>query len=163
MMNKHLATYLNDHLAASIGALDLLTRMIDSYEDLPIGIFCQKMRAEICADQDELREIIKALEIEESGLRKAGAWVAEKVSRAKLTLGGEETADLGLVQALEIVLLGIKGKESLWRALASVRADWPPLQRFDFERLEKRAEAQGARVDGERVQAATSAFRPRQE
>jgi len=159
MKNKDLATYLNDHLAGSIGALDLLDRMIATYEEQPMAQFCREMRAEISADQDKLREIMKAIDVEESSLRKAGAWIMEKFSRAKLSLGDEEPADLGLVQALESLVLGIKGKEGLWRALTAVQPDWPELRQFDFARLERRAGEQGTRVDVERIQAATEAFR----
>ena len=86
--------------------------------------------------------------------------MAEKFSRAKLTLEGEETADLGLVEALESLVLGIKGKEGLWRTLASVRSDWRQWQHFDFQGLEERAIEQGARVDEKRVHAAREVFRP---
>jgi hypothetical protein len=160
MKNKHLATYLNDHLAGSAGALELLDRMIDHYEEQPIGQFWRQIRAAVSADQDELRKMMKTIDVEESSLRKAGAWVAEKLSRTKLRLEGEETADFGLVQALEILVLGIKGKEGLWRALASVQADWPQWQHFDFQGLEKSAIEQGGRVDEKRAQAAREVFRP---
>ena len=159
MKNKDLATYLNDHLAGSIGALELLDRMIDKYKEQPMAQFCCEMRAEISADQDELREIMKAVDVEESSLRKAGAWIMEKFSRAKLSLGDEESADLGLVQALESLVLGIKGKEVLWHALAAVQPDWPQLRQFDFARLEKRAVEQGTQADAERIQAVTRVFR----
>lgn len=160
MKNEHLATYLNDHLAGSAGALELLDRMIDHYEEQPIRQFCRQIRAEVSADQEELRKMMKSIDVREGSLRKAGAWVAEKFSRAKLTLQGEGTADLGAVEALESLVLGIKGKEGLWRALASVRADWPQWQHFDFQGLEERAIEQGRRVDEKRVHAAREVFRP---
>ena len=160
MKNEHLATYLNDHLAGSAGALELLDRMIDLYEERPIGRFCRQLFVEVSADQEELRNTMKSIDVEESSLRKAGAWMAEKFSRAKLTLDGEATADLGLVQALESLVLGIKGKEELWRALASVQADWPQWQHFDFQGLEKSAVEQGVRVEEKRVHAAHEVFRP---
>jgi hypothetical protein len=160
MKNEHLATYLNDHLAGSAGALELLDRMIDHYEEQPIEQFCRQIRGEVSGDQAELRRMMKSIDVKESNLRKAGAWVAEKFSRVKLKLDGEATADLGLVQALESLVLGIKGKEGLWRALASVQADWPQWQHLDFQVLEKSAREQGARVDEKRVNAAREVFRP---
>jgi hypothetical protein len=47
MKNERLATYLNDHLGGSAGALKLLDRMIDHYGKQPIGKFCRQLRAEV--------------------------------------------------------------------------------------------------------------------
>ncbi len=160
MKNSHLATYLNDHLAGSVGALEILDRLIDTYHDLPIAQFCREARGEISDDQDDLREVLKALEISESSVRMAGAWLVEKFSRAKIRLEGEGIREPGLVLALESLVLGVKGKEVLWRSLAAVQAKWPPLQRFDFARLVQRAIGQGARIDEQRVAAASEAFAP---
>jgi len=160
MKNSHLAIYLNDHLAGSVGALEILDRLIDTYHDLAIAQFCREARGEISEDQDELREVLKALEMSESSVRKAGAWLGEKVSRAKIRLEGEGIREPGLVLALESLVLGVKGKEVLWRTLATVQAKWPTLKRFDFTRLRQRAIDQGARMDEQRVQAAGEAFAP---
>ena len=96
--------------------------------------------------------IMRALDVKESGVRKAGAWIGEKVGRMKLGLEGEGARDAGLFVALEALVLGIKGKEVLWRALAVVQENWPPLQRFDFARLQKRAMEQGERVNAKRLE-----------
>ncbi len=159
MTNDRLATYLCDHLAGSVGAIELLDRIIEVYEDQVIAQFCQEVRARIVADQETLRAVMKAIEVEESSLRKASAWVAEKLSRPKLSRPSDEADDIGLVQALEGLVLGIKGKEALWRALGEVQASWPPWEHFDFESLERSAIEQGARVDEKRVQAAREVFR----
>jgi hypothetical protein len=156
MRNDDLATYLNDHLAGSVGALEILDRLIKEHEDQTIVSFFREMKEEIGADQEELRRMMGALAITESGVRKAGAWVAEKLSRAKLTL---EDKGVGFVQALESLVLGIKGKELLWRVLLEVRDSWPELQPFDFQRLLERAIAQAARMDEKRVQVAGNLFR----
>ena len=156
MKNDHLAVYLNDHLAGSVGALEILDRLIRKHEEQTIVTFFQEAKAEIEADQTQLREMIEALGITESSVRKAGAWMGEKLSRAKLTL---ESQGLGLVQTLESLVLGIKGKELLWRALLAVQGSWPELQRFDLGRLLDRAMAQGARMDEKRIRVASDVFR----
>jgi hypothetical protein len=118
--------------------------------------FFREMKEEIETDQRELRAMMGALGIGESSVRKAGAWVAEKLSRAKLTLEGK---GVGFVQALESLVLGIKGKELLWRALLPVQESWPELKRFDLHHLLERAVAQGARMDEKRIEIAGSVFR----
>jgi hypothetical protein len=156
MKNDHLATYLNNHLAGSIGALEILDRVINEHEDQTIVSFFREMKEEIEADQRELREMMDAIDVSESSVRKAGAWVGEKLSRAKLTLGGK---GVGLVQTLEGLVLGIKGKELLWRVLLPVQENWPELKRFDLNRLLERAIAQSAQMDEKRIQVAGSVFR----
>jgi hypothetical protein len=160
MKNKDLATYLNDHLAGSVGAIEMVDHLIKTYENKAIAQFCKELRDDITADQDELRAIMRALEVKESGMRKAGAWVAEKLGRAKLGAEGDSSADPGLFQALEALVLGITGKSALWRALAAVRESAPQLQRFDFNRLLKRASEQVERVDTKRLEVAREALRP---
>ena len=160
MQNDDLAIYLNDHLAGSVGALEMLDHLIKTYEGKPIAQSCREWREEISADQDELRNIMRALDVKESGVRKAGAWIGEKLGRMKLGLEGEGARDAGLFVALEALVLGIKGKEVLWRALAVVQENWPPLQRFDFARLQKRAVEQGERVNAKRLETARAALAP---
>jgi hypothetical protein len=155
MRNDHLVTYLNDHLAGSVGALEIFDRLIKEHEDQTIVSFFQEMKEEIEADQRELREMMGALGVGESSVRKAGAWVGEKLSRAKLTLD----KGVGFVQALESLVLGIKGKELLWRALLPLQESWPELKRFDLNRLLQRAVVQGVRMDEKRIEIAGSVFR----
>ena len=159
MKNYDLATYLNDHLAGSVGAIEMIDHLIETDEDKSIAQFCKELREKITADQDELREMMRALGIKESSVRKAGAWVAEKLGRAKLGLEGGK-GDPGLFLALEALVLGIQGKEVLWRALATVQKSWPQLQRFDFARLQKRAIEQAKRADAKRLEAARESLRP---
>ena len=52
-------------------------------------------------------------------MRQAGAWVAEKVGRARLIIAGDEPGSLGLVLTLEGLIIGVTGKKLLWRALAT--------------------------------------------
>jgi hypothetical protein len=156
MRNDHLAIYLNDHLAGSVGALEMLDRLIKDHEEQTILSFFRKMKEEIEADQRELREIMGAIDISESSVRKAGAWVGEKLSRAKLTLGDK---GVGFVQALESLVLGIKGKELLWRVLLPVQEGWPELKRFDLNRLLERAITQGVWMDEKRIEVGGSVFR----
>jgi hypothetical protein len=156
MRNDHLATYLNDHLAGSIGALEIFDRLIKEHEDHTIVSFFREMKEQIEADQLELREMMGALGVGESSVRKAGAWVGEKLSRAKLTVEGK---GVGFVQALESLVLGIKGKELLWRALLPVQESWPELKRFDLHRLLERAVMQGVQMDEKRIEIAGSVFR----
>jgi hypothetical protein len=153
---KELAPYLNDHLAGSVSALDLIGHWAHVHKGEPLGGFFAETEAEIKADQDILRDAIRSLGVEESKVRQAGAWAAEKVGRARLLIAGDEAGSLGLVLTLEGLIMGIVGKKLMWRALAA--ANLPQLNGYDFEELQDRAERQIERIEGERIQAVQQAF-----
>ena len=144
---KELSTYLNDHLAGSVGALEMLDDLIESREDKPLESFLKTLRADIQSDQDDLKQLMARLKISESRTRKAGAWVTEKFSRVKLGVGDAGKSDLALLQSLESLSLGITGKRSLWRTLGAIAEISPRMRDLDFAELEKRALDQIERVE----------------
>lgn len=151
---KELATYLNDHLAGSVGAIELLDHLIKEQSGQRLEKFLVYVRDEVSADQEVLRDLLRKLDLEESAVRKAGAWFAEKLGQVKFDVAGE----LGLLQALEGLALGITGKQLLWRALQTVEASYPQLQGIDLVALEQRAQEQFERVDRERLHLARETF-----
>lgn len=154
-----LSIYLNDHLAGSVGALELLDRLIDTYQGKPLERFFADLRGEIDADQETLKEVIAGLGEEESTVRKAGAWVLEKFSRGKIQLSGDGEKKTGLFLALEGLVLGIHGKRSLWRALAVASETIPRLRNRDYVELERRAVEQHDRVEAKRLEVAREVFK----
>jgi hypothetical protein len=155
---EELSNYLNDHLAGSVGALELLDRLIETYQGKPLANFFQNLRRDIHEDQEQLKELIQKLGVEESAVRKAGAWIAEKLSRATIELGESAEGETGLFLALEALVLGITGKRSLWRALRASSKTVPQLARLDYTGLEKRAIEQCERVEAKRLEAARTVF-----
>ncbi len=155
---KDLPIYLNDHLGGSVGALEMLGDMIDAQKGKPLETFLKTLREDIESDQDELKRLMKNFGIEESAMKKAGAWVAEKFSRAKLRLGDSGEANLALLQSLESLSLGITGKRSLWRTLAAAAESTARLSGFDFARLEQRAVDQFERVEPQALEIARKIF-----
>jgi hypothetical protein len=153
---KELDSYLNDHLAGSIGAIELIAHWAKLYQDKPLGAFFTDLESEIKADQDRLRDLMRCLGVEESKVRQAGAWAAEKLGLARFVIAGGEPGGLGLVLVLEGLIIGITGKQLLWRALDA--ANLPKAEGFDFKELQRRAEEQIKRTEVERLQAARRAF-----
>jgi hypothetical protein len=153
-----LGTYLNDHLAGSVAAIELLDHLIREQTGQRLEKFLVDLRDNIHADQEVLRDLIEKLDLEESAVRKAGAWMAEKMGQAKFALGGTEAGGLGLLQAFEGLALGITGKKLLWRALSTVESDIPDVQGIDLARLEQRAQEQFERVEKERLYLAREAL-----
>lgn len=155
---ENLSIYLNDHLAGSVGALELLDHLIEIYQGKPLERFFQELRSEIQADQAVLKELVAKLDEKESAVRKAGAWIVEKLSRTKLQLSEGRKGELGLFLALETLALGITGKRLLWRALAAAAETVTLLTGPDYAVLEERAVEQSERVEKERLEVARKIF-----
>jgi hypothetical protein len=153
---KDLDSYLNDHLAGSVAALELIAHCAHLYKGKPLGAFFANMEAQIAADRDTLRDLMRLLGVDESKVRQAGAWAGEKLGRALLAIAGNEPGGLGLLLALEGLIMGIAGKGLLWRALAA--ANLPKLEAFDFEKLRRRAAEQIKRAQAEQVRSARRAL-----
>ena len=153
---KALESYLNDHLAGSVSTLELLAHWADVHKGETLGNFFAETEKEIKADQDTLRDVMRVLGIEESKVRKASAWAAEKVGRARLIIAGDEPGSLGLMLTLEGLVMGVTGKKLLWRALSATKL--PQLNGYNFEELQRRAEQQIEKIEAERIRAAREAF-----
>ena len=153
---KDLDSYLNDHLAGSISALELIAHWMEVCKGERLGSFFAQTEREIKADQDTLRDVMRTLGVEESRTRKAGAWAAEKVGRARLIIAGDEPGSLGLVLTLEGLIMGVTGKKLLWVALEASKL--PRLNSYNFEQLQRRAEQQVERIEAERILAVRQAF-----
>src|SRR5213596_3486138 len=153
---KQLDSYLNDHLAGSVSALELIGHWAHVHKGEPLGAFFAECEAKIKADQDKLRDVMRILGVEESKVRQAGAWTAEKVGRARLMIAGDEQGSLGLVLTLEGLIMGVTGKKLMWGALAAAKL--PRLNSYNLEQLQRSAEQQLEQIEAERISAVRQAF-----
>jgi hypothetical protein len=157
-MSDNLATYLHDHLAGSVAGLELVEALAEQHEGEALGRFAGRLSKEIEADRRTLKDLAERIGPGGNPLKDAGAWLAEKVSRLKLSRPA--AGELGTFEALEALALGILGKKALWDALAVVAPQDPRLGEQDFGELSRRARAQHAQVEEQRLNAARTALRP---
>ena len=155
---EEIETYLKDHYAGGIGALELIEHSIETHAGTPLAAFFAELQGDIKADHDQLHKLMTALGVADSDARNAGAWLAEKFSRAKLGFSGGAGSGLRLLQTLESLALGITGKRLLWRALYTIRQSSPALKETDFDYLEQRAIEQSNRVEIKRLETARAVF-----
>ena len=148
-----LGTYLNDHLAGSIGAVEMLERAIRENEGQPIAARLEPLLADIREDQAVLQDLLERVGSAENPLKKASAWLAEKAGRVKLG-GTDQPRELSRIEVLEMLTMGIHGKRALWRALRTVAGKYPMLQSLDLDTLERRAGEQHDQVEALRLEAA---------
>lgn len=152
-----LGTYLNDHLAGSVGAVELVERAIRENEGHPLAGRLEKILEEIREDQTVLQQLIERVGSTPSPIKKAGAWLAEKAGRVKLG-GTDEPGGLSRMEVLEMLAMGIHGKRALWRALRTVTGKYPALGELDLDLLERRAVEQHDAVERLRLEAAQDAL-----
>ncbi len=153
---RHLAIYLNDHLAGSTTAIELVRRAVGQYEGTPLGAFLAGLGAEIEQDRDALKAVMAANGIEPQRVKLAAAWAAEKAGRLKFNGALLRRSPLRPFVELEILAVGIHGKELLWRALRANPADDATAARLD--ELIERARRQHDDVERHRIDAATRAL-----
>jgi hypothetical protein len=156
MSREALGTYLNDHLAGSVAAVELVERAIEDNAGTALGSFLAELGGAIREDQETLRRLIERLEFSESSIRKAGAWLLGKAERLKSADAGGEP--LHRLELLEVLGLGIQGKLKLWRALQRIGSRYPALSAVDFTALERRAREQHEAVEAHRLEAALAAL-----
>ena len=136
-----LKTYLSDHLSGSIVAIDLARRRASSQGDDEIGSVLRRFAAEVERDQRTLRNVIASLDVSPSMIKElmasGTAWVDSL--RSAINLPGAPN----LVRDLELLIMGVRGKELLWRALAEIGIETDP----PIHELQARAAAQLASLD----------------
>ena len=155
---RHLAIYLNDHLAGSTTAIELVRRAVGQYEGTPLGEFFAEIGAEIEQDRDALKAVMAANGVEQQRYKLAAAWAAEKAARLKFNGALLRRSPLTPLIELETLAVGIRGKEELWRMLRANPADDATATRLD--ELIDRAQRQHEAVERRRIEAGTRALSP---
>jgi hypothetical protein len=157
-MQENLATYLNDHLAGSVAALALIGDMAEAISDTPLKTFLYDLKYEIEEEQHVLRIIMQANGIGEGSLKKATAWLGEKITSPKFGGTADDSHGLAVMQGLEMLCLGITGKLLGWRAFQASIAPMVEALGFDLNALEEQAERQRSTADDFRLVYARKAF-----
>jgi hypothetical protein len=129
--SKLLAIYLNDHLAASTGGLELGRRTLGSNRGNDFGEYLEKLVPRLEHQRATL------LEVKPNGRLRS-------------------YSPLSRVVELEILALGSQGRLGLWRTLDQLRHE--TLSGFDFAALAHETEQQIDQLDTERRRAAAQAF-----
>ena len=153
-----LRRYLQDHLAGSVAALQLMETLADHERGRPLEQKLRGLHYEVIEEQERLKAILARLDGEESSLKRATAWLTEKLHRGRLALVERADPALALLEGLESLALGLQGKLALYRALEDIAPDEPSLGGYPFAALQARTLIQHAMVEQERMAAARAAF-----
>ena len=146
-MAGELRVYLQDHHAAAGAGLALARRTFGAGHPLSLRI---------AQDRTTLEDVMRALDVPPSRTKLALARVGDQLGRLKTDRAVASHPPLGRLLALETLLVGVRGKQALWRAL-QIAPD-PRLARFDFAALAQSADDQCDALERYRLRAAAEAF-----
>src|SRR4051812_29099952 len=105
MSKSNLATYLNDHLAGSVVALEMMEHLEKAHAGSDVERLIASLGGEVQADRAELEQLMKRLSIAQSYTRKAMAWLSEKSAEVKLRLDDRAGGSLHLLEAVEAIAI----------------------------------------------------------
>jgi hypothetical protein len=143
---RWLSIYLRDHHAASAGGVALARRALGQAHPLT---------HQIARDRQTLEEVMRQLDVQPSAVKVGLVRIGERLGRLKPNGRLLQRSPLSSVVELEVLVVGIRGKEALWSAL--VRAG-VSLQGIDLDALVSSARTQGGEVDELRLNAVAQIF-----
>jgi hypothetical protein len=155
---KLLRIYMQDHLAAATGGVQLARRARGANEGTTYGDALARIADEIEADRRSLEAMMEDLGFGADRAKNLALWAAEKAGRLKTNGQLRGYSPLSRLIELEGLVAGINGKLSLWRALIEVAPSQPKLDTDRLQRLLERGEEQLATVEELRTRAARDAL-----
>lgn len=140
-----LAIYLNDHLGAATGGVELIRRAAGSH-DGERGEELSRLADEIAEDRESLRDLMRRLDVAESTVKKTAGWLGEKAGR--LVPNGHLVTRSPLSDVLEIEMMraGTAARICGFQVLLTVAAEDARVDRAEVERLIDRAQDQEHRL-----------------
>jgi hypothetical protein len=154
-----IAIYLQDHLAGAVLGSELAKRALSNNRGTELGTYLEEtLLPAVLEDKKALEDIMALFEVSPSAPKNALSWSGEKLGRLKLNGSLRQYSPLSRVIDLEGLVLGVRGKLSMWENLQALVASEPALSSVDFDRLIARAEAQLNALKEHKVAAARRAF-----
>ena len=137
-----LGIYVNDHLAAATGGIELVGRMLGIHRGGPREEPLEQLLSELREEKAAIRGIMSALGIRVTQYKQLGAWAAEKVSRAKLNGRLLSRSPLSELVEFEFLASGVRAKRSGFETLRIAAEVEPRLPAQELDRLIDQANRQ---------------------
>ncbi len=137
-----LGVYCNDHLAAATGGIELVGRMLGRHRGGRHQARLDELLGELKEERAALRASMAALDIPVRQYKQVGAWLGEKVSRAKLNGHLLSRSPLSDLVEFEFISTAVLAKRAGFETLRVVATVEPRLDAAQLERLIKQADKQ---------------------
>jgi len=161
MKIEALLSYLDDHYSASIGAVKLMDHLLELELDESTLTFLHGLRSEVVQEQEVLHGVIRHLGASPSIMGQTASWLAEELGWTRLHRVPGASPDIALFKALEALLLGVTGKQALWRLLKSLSYDdayHSALVSVNAGALEDQSADQLSRIEAHRLRMGKKCF-----
>lgn len=115
-----LGIYCNDHLMASTGGVELVSRMLGEHRESPYAARLEELLAQLREERSALLTMMKALGIPVRQYKQVATWLAEKVSRLKLNGRLLSRSPLSSLIEFEFIANAVLGKRAGFETLRQI-------------------------------------------
>ena len=137
-----LAVYCNDHLAASVGGIELVKRMLGEHRATDYEGPLTQLLGELREENSSLETQIRALGLPVRRYKQAALWLGEKLSRAKLNGRLLHRSPLSDLVEFEFLASAVRGKRSGFETLRIVAEIDPRIDKVLLDGLIEQANRQ---------------------
>jgi hypothetical protein len=137
-----LGIYCNDHLAASTGGIELVSRMLGVHKGTTYEPRLADLLAELKEERTALRASMAALGLPVRQYKQIVSWVGEKFSRAKLNGHLLSRSPLSDVVEFEFISTAVLAKRAGFETLRAIAAVDSRLDAALLDRLIRQADKQ---------------------
>ncbi|TQN42589.1 hypothetical protein FHU33_1995 [Blastococcus colisei] len=117
-----LTVYCNDHLAASVGGIELVKRMIGAHAGTVYEARLRQLLKELHEEHHALRGIMAELGLPIRRYKQLGLWLGEKISRVKLNGRLVSRSPMSSLVEFEFLASAVRAKRSGFETLREVAA-----------------------------------------
>jgi hypothetical protein len=153
-----LAVYANDHLAASVGGIELVRRMLGQHRETDHEGPLTQLLGELQEENTSLEALMRSVGFPVRRYKQVLLWVGEKVSRAKLNGRLVSRSPLSDLIEFEFLASAVRGKRSGFETLREVAEVEPRLDKTELDRLIRQANRQYEWISKARRDVAASVF-----
>ncbi len=137
-----LGVYVNDHLAAATGGIELVCRMLGVHRGSVWQGPLEQLLDELREEKSSLLGVMRALGIPVRQYKQLGVWLAEKVTRVKFNGRLVSRSPLSDLVEFEFLASGVRAKRSGFETLRIVAEVDDRIDKREFDRLIDQAHRQ---------------------
>ncbi len=155
---RYLAIYMNDQLALGVLWREIARRSQKSNQATELGAALERVATAIAEDIATFEDIMRRIDIPKNAAKPVLAMAGERFGRLKLNGRLRGYSPLSRFQELDILVMGIENKVTLWENLRDHAGLGTRLPDIDFDMLIERARGQRTQLEAFHAQAGREAL-----